>query len=124
MGAPAALLFAATCPAEVRALAYLEEPVLTEEVMQEIHAFNPQAARYGLLWWWKFALARDLPELLLTGKEREFLTSFYRYGTFDSSSIEEGAVHEYLRTFSGTAGIRGAFGVYRAIFETIDQTKA
>jgi pimeloyl-ACP methyl ester carboxylesterase len=123
MGAPAALLYAAEYPAEVRALAYLEEPVLTKEVMQEIHAFNPHAARFGLLWWWKLALARDVPELLLTGKEREFLTSFYRYGTFDPSSVEEGAVQEYLRTFHGEEGIRGAFGVYRAIFETIDQTE-
>jgi pimeloyl-ACP methyl ester carboxylesterase len=54
MGAPPALLYAAEYTDEVRALAYLEEPVFTKCTMSEIHDFNPHAARNGLLWWWKF----------------------------------------------------------------------
>lgn len=125
MGAPAALLYAAQHPEAVHALAYLEEPVLTNESMQQIHAFTPQTTRNGALWWWKFALTSfDLSERLINGKEREFLTWFYDNGTVTRSAIEEAAVQEYLRTFRGSVSIAGAFGVYRAIFETIAQTES
>lgn len=124
MGAPPAFLYAATYPDEVKALIYFENPVLTMKNMQQLHQFTPQGTRKGGLWWWSFAFATDIPQRLVLGHEREFLTWFYEMATHDrGASIEETAITEYLRTFSGTAGILGAFGMYREVFASIGQTE-
>ena len=124
MGAPPALLYAGTHPDEVFALVYIENPVLTMENMHALHQFTPEGTKNGGLWWWSFAFATDIPKRLLLGHEHNFLTWFYRNATHDKgASIEEEAVSEYLRTFEGTEGINGAFGIYREVFESIKQTE-
>ena len=124
MGAPPALVYAAEYPDEVRALVYLDESVLTSKNLQQVHSFTPKGTRNGGLWWWAFGLATDMPERLVVGKEREFLTWFYHTYTHDQgASVEEAATAEYLRSFSGPAGVRGAFGVYRDVFATVEQTE-
>jgi pimeloyl-ACP methyl ester carboxylesterase len=122
MGAPAALLYAAHYPEEVKALAYIEEPLITRDALMQNHAFNPETASTGRLWWWKLALAPEVADRLIVGREREFLTWFYKYNTFGQKGIPEEAVTEYLRSFNGIEGVNGALGVYRAIFKTMEQT--
>ena len=124
MGAPPALLGAARYPESVRALAYLEEPVLLGDVVNKQFAFDPKTTRNGGLWWWTFALAPDLPETLIADKEAEFLGWFYDHYTMNRAGIESETIEEYLRTFAGKDGVRGALGVYRAIFKSIAQTEA
>ena len=74
------------------------------------------------MWWWILPLAPDVPERLVVGNERAFLTWFYERSTFDPNSIEPETVAEILRTFSGREGVLGAMGVYRAAFVSIAQT--
>lgn len=123
MGAPPALLYSGEYAEEVKALVYLDNPVLTTKNMEELHSFNSPLAKKGGLWWWGFGLASDMPERLLVGKEREFLTWFYNRTYDKGASIEETAVAEYLRSFNGVSGIRGAFGVYRDVYTSIEQTE-
>lgn len=123
MGAPPALLYASDYPNEVLSLTYLEEPVLLNAHLEQIFKFSPQSTQQGGLWWWTFFLAPDLPETLIAGQERAFLTYFYNTYCNDSSAIELEAIEEYLRTFATSDGIRGALGVYRAIFASIEQTE-
>ena len=123
MGAPPALLWAAHHPSEVKSLVYLDEPVLTDASLAPVFQFSPETTKNGGLWWWLLALAGDAPERLIVGHERPFLTWFYENFSKDRSAIEEEAVSEFLRTFSGGAGVHGALGVYRAIFETVAQTE-
>jgi pimeloyl-ACP methyl ester carboxylesterase len=121
MGAPPALLWAADHPEEVAGLFYIEVPVMLSEVLTKIIAYTPEAMKNGSMWWWILPLAPDVPERLIVGNERAFLTWFYqRYAT--PGAIDTAAVDEYLRTFSGRAGVLGALGVYRAAFTTIEQT--
>jgi len=75
------------------------------------------------MWWWLLPFAPGAPERLIVGNERAFLTWFYGFASADPRSIEPAAIDEYLRTFSGTEGVLGALGVYRAAFTTIDQTE-
>lgn len=123
MGAPPALLYAATYPDEVLSLTYLEEPVLLESNLQQIFKFAPETMQAGGLWWWTFFLAADIPEQLISGREREFLTYFYNTYCYDPTAITSDAIAEYLRTFAAPGGVSGAIGVYRAIFESIQQTE-
>jgi pimeloyl-ACP methyl ester carboxylesterase len=121
MGAPPALLWAADHPEEVAGLFYIEVPVMLSEVLTKIIAYTPEAMKIGSMWWWILPLAPDVPERLIVGHERAFLTWFYeRYST--PGAIDTAAVDEYLRTFSGREGVLGALGVYRASFTTIEQT--
>jgi pimeloyl-ACP methyl ester carboxylesterase len=75
------------------------------------------------MWWWILPLAPGVPERLIVGNERAFLTWFYEGATGSPEAIEPEAVDEYLRTFSGRTGVLGSMGIYRAAFTSIDQTE-
>lgn len=123
MGAPPALLWAADHPDEVAGLLYMEVPVMLSEILTKIIAYTPEAMKGGSMWWWILPLAPDVPDRLIVGNERAFLTWFYDGATVNRDAIEPEAVDETLRTFSGHKGVLGAMGVYRAAFTTIKQTE-
>lgn len=124
MGAPPALIWAGRHPEEVAGLAYLDDPVLTTQTVAPLFSFSEQSWKHlGGLWWWPMAFANDMPERLIVGKESEFLTWFYQNYCHDPLSISNDTVTEYARTFRDVEGVRGAFGVYRELFETIRQTE-
>lgn len=122
MGAPPALLYAAHYPKEVKGLVHVEGPVMLAEVLQKIIAYEPTAMAHGSMWWWILPLAPEVPERLIVGREREFLTWFYGMMLAKPDAIEPDTLDEYLRTFSGREGVLGAMGVYRAAFTSIEQT--
>ncbi len=123
MGAPPALLWAADHPDEIAGLLYIEEPTMLLEALAKIIAYNPTAMKDGSLWWWLLPLAPDVPERLIVGSERAFLTWFYDRDTARRDAIEPSDVEEFLRTFAGREGVLGAMGVYRTQFTTIAQTE-
>jgi pimeloyl-ACP methyl ester carboxylesterase len=123
MGAPPALIWAADYPEEIAELLYIEAPVMLSEVLTKVIAYTPEAMKEGSMWWWILPLAPDVPERLVVGNERAFLTWFYDKATAKREAIEPETVDEYLRTFSGREGVLGAMGVYRAAFTTIEQTQ-
>jgi pimeloyl-ACP methyl ester carboxylesterase len=108
MGAPPALLWAADHPEEVAGLLYIEVPVILSEVLTKIIAYAPESMKNGSMWWWVLPLAPDIPERLIVGDERAFLTWFYeRYATPDA--IDAATVDEYLGTFSARGSARCAW---------------
>ena len=122
MGAPPALIWAADHPKEIASLLYIEAPVMLEEVLGKIIAYNRLAMAQGSMWWWILPLAPGVPERLIVGNERAFLTWFYEGATAHPEVFNDATVDEYLRTFAGREGVLGALGVYRAAFDSIDQT--
>lgn len=123
MGAPPALLWASDHPEEIAGLLYVEAPVMLQPVLENIITYTPEAMAQGSMWWWVLPLAPGVPEALMVGKEREFLNWFYQGpAVVKHEAISPESVNEYLRTFSGTKGVLGAIGVYRAAFTTIEQT--
>ena len=123
MGAHPALIWAADHPTEVAGLLYMEVPTMLSKFLTKIIAYTPEAMKKGSMWWWILPLAPGVPERLIVGRERAFLTWFYDGATARRESIDPDTVDEYLRTFSGEEGVLGALGVYRAAFETIAQTE-
>jgi pimeloyl-ACP methyl ester carboxylesterase len=123
MGAPPALIWASDHPEEVAGLLYIEGPVMLSAVLQKIIAYTPEAMKEGSMWWWLLPLAPEVPERLLVGKEREFLTWFYDRHMEKREAISEEDLNETLRTFSGREGVLGSMGVYRAAFISIEQTE-
>jgi pimeloyl-ACP methyl ester carboxylesterase len=97
---------------------------MLSEVLQKIISYTPQAMVKGSMWWWILPLAPGIPERLVVGNERKFLTWFYEGATAVPNAIAPTTIDEYLRTFSGREGVLGAMGVYRAAFTSISQTEA
>lgn len=123
MGAPPALIWAADHPAEVAGLLYVEAPVMLGALLRDIIAYTPEAMERGSMWWWILPLAPNVPERLVVGHERAFLTWFYEGATARPEVFDGATVDEYLRTFRGREGVLGAMGIYRAAFTSIAQTE-
>jgi pimeloyl-ACP methyl ester carboxylesterase len=92
-------------------------------VLTKIIAYTPEAMNEGSMWWWILPLAPGVPERLIVGNERAFLTWFYDRHTANRDAISAADVAETLRTFAGREGVLGAMGVYRAAFTSIQQTE-
>ena len=122
MGAFPALIWTADHPDEVAGLLYIEAPVMLGEVLRKIITYTSEAMKEGSMWWWILPLAPDVPERLIVGNERAFLTWFYDRHTINKGAITRGTIDEYLRTFSGREGVLGSMGIYRAAFQSIEQT--
>ena len=118
MGALPAFLFAARYPREVATMTYLDEP-LPSVNLQHVTAFTPE--NRGGYWHFGFNLAKDLPELLITGKERAFFDYLYGLMLYNPAAITEADKAEYLRTYAAAGGIRGSLGWYRDALVTTGQ---
>lgn len=123
MGAPPALLWANDHPEEIAGLLYVEAPVMLSGVLQKVIAYTPEAMKQGSMWWWIIPLAPGVPERLVVGHERAFLTWFFETAAAKPEVFTADTVDEYVRTYSGIEGVLGSMGVYRAAFKTIDQTE-
>lgn len=124
MGAAPALIWCADHPGEINALVYMEMVVMLDGILQNHLAFNREVMEspIGTMWWWILPHATEALELFFVGKEAEFLPWFYNRTSFDKNKIGEEQISEILRTFAGKEGVNGAFGIYRAVFESIAQT--
>jgi pimeloyl-ACP methyl ester carboxylesterase len=71
-------------------------------------------------WWFSFHRALDLPEAIVAGNEREYLSWFYRHLAYNPYSIDEAAIDEYVRQYSAPGGMRSGFEYFRA--SSIDAT--
>ena len=67
---------------------------------------------------WQFAFNRldDLPEILVQGRERAYLTWLFATKTTRTYAIEPAALDEYVRVFSAPGTARAGFAWYRAAF--------
>ncbi|MGX1185142.1 pimeloyl-ACP methyl ester carboxylesterase [Pseudomonas sp. F-14 TE3623] len=72
------------------------------------------------LWHFLFNQVRDLPELLITGREATYLNFMFDRWAFKRNAV---ASEIYIQAYSSPGGLRGGFAYYRAIPETIRQNK-
>jgi pimeloyl-ACP methyl ester carboxylesterase len=111
-GVQIAYSYAAAHPDEVRRLVILDVP---------IPGIGPGENITGL-WWAQFHMVRDIPEMLIDGHERQYLTWFYRY-TCNPAAITKDDIDEYVSHYSAPGGMRAGFEYYRALFDDIKQNK-
>jgi len=69
----------------------------------------------GRRWHHQFHLTPDLPETLTEGREREYLTWFYRNFGHLPDAIGDADIDEYLRTYTQPGAMRAGFAYYRAL---------
>jgi pimeloyl-ACP methyl ester carboxylesterase len=73
---------------------------------------------HGGVWYIGVLAAPGIPEMLLAGRERQFLAEFlFPAMTATPGAITEADIDEFVRTYSRPDGWRGAIGLYRSMLQ-------
>ncbi|MET7638454.1 alpha/beta hydrolase [Streptomyces sp. NPDC005438] len=88
-------------------LAVIDAPLPGTEVFDRLRA-DPR------VWHFAFHATPDLPELLVTGRERPYLQSFFNARIFDPSAVDDHDLDVYVSAYSAPGALRAGFEVYRA----------
>lgn len=118
LGMMVAYAYAATHPKEVSKLVLLEAPIPgLEPTWSQVNA---------QLWHFGFHQVPQLPELLLAGKEREYLTFFYTNFSGDHKTLKFTAaeVNEFVRSYAAPGAMGPSLESYRAFKTSAAQNQA
>ena len=110
VGVLTAYSYAASHPNNVSKLVILDVPPL------------PPPGFEDCCWWFKFHQTSDIPEMLTAGKEREYLSWFYRFA-YNPEAITEADIDKYVSSYSAPGGMRAGFEYYRAFPTTLEQNR-
>jgi pimeloyl-ACP methyl ester carboxylesterase len=110
VGVLTAYSYAASHPNNVSKLVILDVPPL------------PPPGFEDCCWWFKFHQTSDIPEMLTAGKEREYLSWFYRFA-YNPEAITEADIDKYVASYSAPGGMRAGFEYYRAFPTTLEQNR-
>ena len=110
LGVLTAYSYAASHPNNVTKLVILDVPPL------------PPPGFEDCCWWFSFHQTPDIPEMLTAGKEREYLSWFYRFA-YNPEAITEDDIDKYVASYSAPGGMRAGFEYYRAFPITLEQNR-
>jgi pimeloyl-ACP methyl ester carboxylesterase len=110
MGGPVGFAYAASFPADVRDLAFIESAV---------PGFGLEASMdvaQGGSWHMGFNMAEGISEMLVAGRERAFVEYFYRRGTLHRDALAQADIDEYARSYEA-GGLVASFKYYRTLLD-------
>ncbi|WP_009633998.1 alpha/beta fold hydrolase [Synechocystis sp. PCC 7509] len=67
-------------------------------------------------WQFVFHAVPDLPEMLTAGREKLYLSWFFKNKSVVSGAISEADIDEYVRCYSAPGAMQAGFAYYRAFF--------
>ena len=105
-------------PREIRSLTLIDARI---PGIVPFPPFNPQAA--VITWHFAFNMLAELPELLIEGREREFLAWLFKSRTPTPGVFTDADLDEYARVYRGRPAITSAVGYYRALPQSIGQVE-
>lgn len=118
VGAWVAYPFAASYPDAVLRLALLDAGIPGITLPDLLPTAPDRAWR---TWHFPFHALPDLPELLISGRERPYLDWFLRRKTANPETFAEADLDEYLRVFTKDGGLRAGLAFYRAAAASAQQ---
>ena len=71
------------------------------------------------IWHFAFHGVRDLPEMLVAGRERPYLQSFFNYRIFNVAAISDTDLDLYTSAYAAPGAMRAGFELYRAFDQDI-----
>jgi len=107
-GGPTAFALACASPATVATLTILDVT---------LPGIGPDISQGGRRWHHAFHVTPELPEALVTGRERDYLGWFYREFSWRRDAIAPADVDEYVRCYSRPGALAAGFAYYRALPE-------
>ncbi|WP_244594695.1 alpha/beta fold hydrolase [Methylosinus sporium] len=108
MGGKAAFMLALLHPEKVARLVLVDCLVPGTENMD---------ARRGGAWHYGFHMAREIPELLTKGRERDYIAAQIRAWSFREDAVSAAAIDEFARHYATPGGMTAGFEYYRALPE-------
>jgi pimeloyl-ACP methyl ester carboxylesterase len=92
---------------EVSHLAVVDAPLPGTAVFDRIRS-DPR------VWHFAFHSARDVAEMLVAGRERQYLQAFFNARIFDPSATTDSDLDIYASAYSAPGAMRAGFELYRA----------
>lgn len=120
IGAWVAYPLAALFGDEVRGLALLDAGIPGITLPDALPTSPDRAWR---TWHFAFHALPDLPEMLIAGREREYLDWFLRRKTANPEAFSDADLEEYLRVFRKDGGLRAGLAYYRAAAVSAQQNR-
>ncbi|MGE8553383.1 MAG: alpha/beta fold hydrolase [Chryseobacterium jejuense] len=75
------------------------------------------------VWHFAFHNVRDLPEMLMAGRERQYLQHFFNYRIYNSAAITENDMDIFSQAYSKAGAMKAGLEVYRAFDQDILDNK-
>jgi pimeloyl-ACP methyl ester carboxylesterase len=76
------------------------------------------------VWHFAFHGARDVAEMLVAGRERQYLQAFFNARCFDPSAISEADLEIYVSAYAAPGAMRAGFELYRAFDRDAEDNRA
>lgn len=114
LGGPVAYVLAAKHRSLVSQLGLFEAPLPGIDV-EGATEFMSQ------FWHMGFHQALDMPEALIGGRERMYLTWFFRKFAYNKLAVSPQAIDEFVRCYSAPGGLRASLAHYRAMPQSAGQ---
>jgi pimeloyl-ACP methyl ester carboxylesterase len=114
VGVQTAYSYAAAHPNNVSKLVLMEYP---------FPGFPPPELGGIEPWWFAFHQVPNLPESLLEGKEREYISWFFKGLAYNPSAITEEDIDVFAKHMSASGAMRAGFEYYRAFPMDAEQNK-
>jgi len=114
-GGPTAFAMACAAPERIRTLSVLDVT---------IPGIGPDISQGGRRWHHAFHMTPDLPELLVQGREREYLGWFLAAFCWQRDAIGPADIDEYVRCYSRPGALAAGFAYYRAMPQDVDANRA
>lgn len=92
---------------DVSHLAIVDAPIPGTTIFERVKS-NPR------VWHFAFHNARDVAEMLVAGRERQYLQAFFNARIFNPSALRATDLDIYSSAYSAPGAIRAAFELYRA----------
>jgi pimeloyl-ACP methyl ester carboxylesterase len=107
IGLMVAYAYAAEYRDEVSHLVVMDAPLPGTAVFDRLRA-DPR------VWHFAFHGVRDVPEMLVAGRERQYLQAFFQPRFFDPSAVDDAELDLYASAYSAPGAMRAGFELYRA----------
>jgi pimeloyl-ACP methyl ester carboxylesterase len=98
-------------------LIVMDAPLPGTQVFQKLRA-DPR------VWQFAFHNVRDIPEMLVAGRERAYLQAIIDARTYDPSSIHEEDLSVIVSAYSAAGAMRAGFELYRAFDRDVEDNRA
>ncbi len=102
---------------EVSHLALIDAPLPGTAVFDRLSS-DPR------VWHFAFHAVRDIPEMLIAGRERPYLQHFFTTRSVDPSAITAADLDVYVAAYASPGGIRAGIEVYRTFDQDVADNRA
>lgn len=114
VGSQTAFSYTAEHPSNVTKLVIMDFP---------FPGFLPASFGSNGPWWFSFYQTQDIPEALIQGKEREYISWFMKGLAYNPSAIKEEDIEVWTSHAVSPGGLRGSFEHFRAFPMDAQQNK-